>query len=115
MVFWKQLALMALTLAAVAATTPVANAGYHGRGGYYRPYYGGYYGGYGGYYGYPVVGVVIVPRPVIIVQQPVVVGAPLVAVPGPSAYPPALTPVSPIPPAQLRVAPVPDQETPRVP
>ena len=112
MVFWKKLALMALTLAAVAATTPVANAGYHGRGGYYRPYYGGYYGGY---YGYPAVGVIIVPRPVIIVQQPVVVGAPLVAVPGPSAYPPALTPVSPIPPAQLRVAPVPDLEVPRVP
>ena len=112
MVFWKKMALMALTLATLSVTTPVAQAGHHGRGGYYRPYYGGYYGGF---YAYPIVGVVIVPRPVVVVPPPVVVVSPALAVPGPSAYPPDLAPVSPLPPAQLRVAPVPDPVSPPVP
>ena len=115
---WRKLAFVALALAALSVATPAAMA-YPYRGGYYRPYHGGYYrpyyGGYG-YYGYPVVGVIVVPRPVVVVPAPIVVAQPAYAPGAPPPPPPLnLAPVQPIPPAQLRVAPIPEPNVPPVP
>ena len=113
---WKNQALIALTLLALASITPVVSAGHRGGGGYYRPYYGGYYRPYyGGFYAYPAVGIVIVPRPVVIVPAPVVVGSSPVIVTASPPAPTDLIPVPAIPPSQLRIAPVPEPATPPVP